>query len=159
MTYRITPENLIYHTLIGLETVVADSTNPDMIDITGAVVDETRNTLVINPCLQFFHNDFSTRFLHKKSSENCSSDRKSAFDQTFVKNLRAKTPLRAVFGHTSSDNKKHSKQCQDSFSDKIIPKSHTIFIFSLPDGSRVRVNGDRLVARPEDRIAKKHRNN
>ncbi|MEA1944973.1 MAG: ribonuclease P protein component 1 [Euryarchaeota archaeon] len=119
MTYHITPENLIYHTLIGLETVVADSTNPDMVDITGVVVDETRNTLVINPCLRFFHNDFSTRFFHKKSSKNC----------------------------------------QDSFSDRIIPKSHTIFIFSLPDGSMVRVNGDLLVARPEDRITKKHRNN
>ncbi len=130
MAYHITPENLIYHTLIGLETVVAGSTNPDMIDITGVVVDETRNTLVISPDLRLFHNDFFTRFFRKKSSKNSPSGRGSVSDQTFVKSL-----------------------------DKIIPKSHTIFIFSLPDGSRVRVNGDLIVARPEDRITKKHRNN
>lgn len=101
--YDITPENLIYHTLIGLETVVSDSTNPDMIDIKGVVVDETRNTLVIDP-------HAGKRFFHRKPS------------------------------------------------DKIIPKSHTSFIFRLPNGSRVKVNGDLLIARPEDRVAKKHRN-
>ena len=48
MTYRITPGNLIYHTLIGLEAAVVENTNPDMVGISGVVVDETRNTLVVN---------------------------------------------------------------------------------------------------------------
>lgn len=44
---EITPSNLIYHELIGLVTEVVDSTNPDMLDIRGKVVDETRNTLIV----------------------------------------------------------------------------------------------------------------
>ena len=94
--YNITPENLVYHTLIGLEAVVSGSANPDMVGITGVVIDETRNTLVISPFL------------------------------------------------TGKD-------------DRIVPKSHTTFIFGLPGSDRVRVNGGLLVARPEDRIAKKHK--
>ncbi|MGP8321067.1 MAG: ribonuclease P protein component 1 [Methanosarcinaceae archaeon] len=43
----ITPSNLIYHELIGLIVRVADSTNPTLVDIRGKVVDETRNTLIL----------------------------------------------------------------------------------------------------------------
>jgi len=35
---------------------------------------------------------------------------------------------------------------------KKIQKKKAQFIFTIPDGRRVRVNGDRIVARPEDRI-------
>ncbi len=38
---------------------------------------------------------------------------------------------------------------------KIIPKDVAIFIFTLPDGSKVQVDGKILVGRPEDRIKKK----
>lgn len=110
--YAITPENLIYHTLIGLEAVVSGSTNPDMVGIAGVVIDETRNTLVISPSL--------TGVFHGKG------------DSTIPK----------------------SSSGED---DKIVPKSHTTLIFELPGGDRVRVDGDLLVARPEDRIAKKHK--
>jgi len=44
---EITPSNLIYHELIGLVTEVVDSTNPALINIRGKVVDETRNTLIV----------------------------------------------------------------------------------------------------------------
>lgn len=44
---KITPQNLIYHELIGLDVTVKESTNPSQIGITGRVVDETKNTLLI----------------------------------------------------------------------------------------------------------------
>lgn len=39
--------------------------------------------------------------------------------------------------------------------EKVIPKNTTIFIFTLPNGTKVQVDGKLLVARPEDRIKKK----
>jgi ribonuclease P protein subunit POP4 len=36
-----------------------------------------------------------------------------------------------------------------------IPKTNTIFIFTLPNGVKVKVNGKLLVGRPEDRIKKR----
>ncbi len=39
--------------------------------------------------------------------------------------------------------------------EKIIPKNTTIFIFELPNGTKVQVDGKLLVSRPEDRIKKK----
>ncbi|MEM5879379.1 MAG: ribonuclease P protein component 1 [Candidatus Aenigmatarchaeota archaeon] len=39
--------------------------------------------------------------------------------------------------------------------EKIIPKANSVFIFTLPCGGRVEVDGKLLVARPEDRIKKK----
>lgn len=42
-----TPDNLVRHELIGLPVTVSKATDPDREDISGRVVDETRNTLVI----------------------------------------------------------------------------------------------------------------
>ncbi|MDI6826657.1 MAG: ribonuclease P protein component 1 [Candidatus Aenigmarchaeota archaeon] len=39
--------------------------------------------------------------------------------------------------------------------EKIIPKDIAIFIFKLPDGTKVQVDGKILIGRPEDRIKKK----
>ncbi len=39
--------------------------------------------------------------------------------------------------------------------EKSVAKADNRFIFTLDDGARVRVKGDRLVARPEDRIKKR----
>lgn len=39
--------------------------------------------------------------------------------------------------------------------EKIIPKKNTVFIFTLPNGVKVQVDGSLLVSRPEDRIKKK----
>ncbi len=42
-----TPENLVHHELIGLKVNVVGSSNPKNIGIKGKIVDETRDTLVI----------------------------------------------------------------------------------------------------------------
>ena len=83
----LTPENLIYHELIGLPVEV-DSTG---YRLEGLVVDETRNMLVI---------------------ETASGDKK-------------------------------------------IPKDAGAFIFTLPDGRRVKVLGTLLRSQPENRIPKR----
>ncbi len=38
--------------------------------------------------------------------------------------------------------------------EKKLPKAGNHFCFLIPDGPRVRVKGERLIARPEDRIKK-----
>jgi len=43
---RVTPV-ILQHEFIGLDAKVVKSTNPDYVGITGQVIDETRNTLVI----------------------------------------------------------------------------------------------------------------
>ncbi|KAF5414114.1 MAG: Ribonuclease P protein component 1 [Candidatus Methanogaster sp.] len=128
MTYEITPGNLVYHTLIGLETVVAGSTNPDIVGIRGVVVDETRNTLLITTGYSNF----------AAMSEATASNRME---------IRSTAPQSG-----------EPDEGGEYFLDKTIPKAHSIFIFSLSDGQKVRVNGDLLVARPEDRISRKHKN-
>ena len=42
----VTP-SIVQHEFIGLETKVVKSSNPDLLGITGKVVDETRNTFTI----------------------------------------------------------------------------------------------------------------
>ncbi|MEA3282663.1 MAG: ribonuclease P protein component 1 [Euryarchaeota archaeon] len=128
MTYEITPGNLVYHTLIGLETVIAGSTNPDIVGIRGVVVDETRNTLLITTG----YSDFSTM-------------------------SEAMTSNQVGIRSTALQNGEPGEK-GEYFLDKTIPKAHSTFIFSLSDGRKVRVNGDLLVARPEDRISMKHKN-
>ncbi|MEE1134388.1 ribonuclease P protein subunit [uncultured Methanobrevibacter sp.] len=39
--------------------------------------------------------------------------------------------------------------------EKIIPKNGTIFIFEIPDGEKIEVDGNILSIRPEDRIKKR----
>ncbi|WP_424359680.1 ribonuclease P protein component 1 [Methanocella sp. MCL-LM] len=85
----IAPDNLIYHELVGLEVEVE---TPPYI-LSGKVVDETRNMIIIN-------------------------------------------------------TGKH---------DAKVPKSCCSFVFTLPDGRRVRVRGDLLLSQPENRIPKKKR--
>ena len=43
----ITPKTLIYHCLIGLEAKIVQSSNPQYVNINGKVIDETKNTLII----------------------------------------------------------------------------------------------------------------
>jgi ribonuclease P protein subunit POP4 len=42
-----TADNLVRHELIGLQVTVAETSDPAKADITGQVVDETRQTLVV----------------------------------------------------------------------------------------------------------------
>ena len=40
-------------------------------------------------------------------------------------------------------------------SEKIIPKNGTVFVFELPNGEKIEINGTILSIRPEDRIKKR----
>jgi len=90
---EITPKNLIYNELLGLNLSVHKSTSGSMVGLAGKVVDETRNMLLIE----------------------------------------------AAVG------------------EKKLPKSSSTFIFALPSGENVMVDGRLLVSRPEDRIKKRVR--
>ncbi|MCP8314776.1 MAG: ribonuclease P protein subunit, partial [archaeon] len=37
---------------------------------------------------------------------------------------------------------------------KMIPKAYTTFIFKLPDGIKVKIDGSLLIGRPEDRLGR-----
>ena len=89
----ITPKNLIKHELIGLRTAVTESSNPAYRGISGMIVNETKNTIMI----------------------------------------KTKRGLKKV------------------------QKKGSTFTITLPDKRKVKVEGKRLVARPEDRIKLKVR--
>jgi len=38
---------------------------------------------------------------------------------------------------------------------KIVPKAHSIFMLTLPNGEEVEVDGAKLVSRPEERVRKR----
>ena len=41
--------------------------------------------------------------------------------------------------------------------ERIIPKNGTIFVFEIPDGEKIEVDGNILSIRPEDRIKKRYK--
>lgn len=84
-----TAENLPRHELIGLTVEVAESTDPGRCGVSGPVIDETRNTLVI----------------------------------------------------------------ETSSGDRTLPKAECEFAFRMED-LKVRVDGNLLTGRPEERISK-----
>ena len=43
----VAPENILRHELIGLEVTIAESTNKEVVGLSGKVVDESRQTLKI----------------------------------------------------------------------------------------------------------------
>ncbi|WP_332450325.1 ribonuclease P protein component 1 [Methanoculleus sp.] len=43
----ISPQNVLRHELIGLDVLVARASNPGHAGVSGRIIDETRNTLVI----------------------------------------------------------------------------------------------------------------
>ena len=45
----ITTQNLIHHEFIGLEISVLASSNPSLISISGRIIDETKQMLIIQP--------------------------------------------------------------------------------------------------------------
>ena len=47
---KLTPNNIIHHELIGLDTKVVESTNRSLEGLEGRIVDETKNTLTIETC-------------------------------------------------------------------------------------------------------------
>jgi ribonuclease P protein subunit POP4 len=44
---KLTPQNIIHHELMGLDTKIVDSTNNSLIGIEGRIVDETKNILTV----------------------------------------------------------------------------------------------------------------
>ncbi|WP_292521039.1 ribonuclease P protein component 1 [Methanoculleus sp.] len=43
----ISPQNVLRHELIGLDVLVASASNPGHVGVSGRIIDETRNTLII----------------------------------------------------------------------------------------------------------------
>jgi len=43
----ITPENVLKHEIIGLDTRVSGGTNKQLVGLKGKIIDETRNTITI----------------------------------------------------------------------------------------------------------------
>ncbi|MEE1129519.1 MAG: ribonuclease P protein subunit [Methanobrevibacter sp.] len=57
---------------------------------------------------------------------------------------------------TIIDETKNTIKIEDgNNSEKIIPKKGSIFVFELPNGEKVEINGTILSIRPEDRIKKR----
>jgi ribonuclease P protein subunit POP4 len=56
-----------------------------------------------------------------------------------------------------SDETKNMLVIRKGDRDVKVPKACCAFVFTLPDGRRVRVDGTLLASRPEDRIPKKKR--
>lgn len=44
----ITEENLVIHELIGLNANISDSTNPQLVNTQGKIMDETKSMLILN---------------------------------------------------------------------------------------------------------------
>jgi len=44
---KLTPQNIMHHELIGLDTEIVDSTNSSLIGIEGRIVDETKNLMIV----------------------------------------------------------------------------------------------------------------
>ncbi len=59
---KLTPQNIIYNELIGLDTKVVESTNKSLIGIEGKIIDETKNILTVQTDVQ-----------EKKIPKSCSS--------------------------------------------------------------------------------------
>ncbi|MDR2854603.1 MAG: ribonuclease P protein component 1 [Methanomicrobiales archaeon] len=60
----ITAQNLIHHEFIGLEIAVLESKNPSLISISGRIIDETKQMLVIQP----FEQSSSEKMVAKQGS-------------------------------------------------------------------------------------------
>ena len=60
-----------------------------------------------------------------------------------------------LIGTIIDENKNTIKIEDGNNSEKIIPKKGSIFVFELPNGEKVEINGTILSIRPEDRIKKR----
>ncbi len=64
-------------------------------------------------------------------------------------------PTQKKISGTVVDETYNTLKIESKKKEKVIPKLNAIFIFTLPNGVKVRVDGKLLVSRPEDRIKKK----
>ncbi len=59
------------------------------------------------------------------------------------------------FAGTVVDETYNTFRIETRGKERLIPKKNSIFIFILPNGMKVEVEGKILISRPEDRIKKK----
>ena len=59
------------------------------------------------------------------------------------------------FAGTVVDETYNTLKIEAKGKERVIPKKNSIFIFILPNGMKVEVEGKILISRPEDRIKKK----
>ena len=72
-----------------------------------------------------------------------------------VKVERSKNPSQVGLKGIVIDETYSTLKIESKGKEKIIPKDIAVFVFTLPDGKKVEVDGKLLVGRPEDRIKKK----
>ena len=56
---------------------------------------------------------------------------------------------------TVIDETRNTITVETNDAEKMIPKDNVVFLFTLPEGQKVSIDGKVIVARPEDRIKKK----
>jgi len=74
----ITPKNLIRHELIGLEVEVVNAKSVNQVGIKGNIVEETRNTLVVNTAKgekKLLKNNVTLRFTLKDQMVDVDGER------------------------------------------------------------------------------------
>ncbi len=60
---------------------------------------------------------------------------------------------------TVIDETKNTIKIEDANkNEKLIPKKGSIFLFEIPNGEKIEINGEILSIRPEDRIKKRFKN-
>lgn len=145
-------KNIFYHELIGLELKVVDSLNKSLIGLSGIVVDETRNTLLIE---QKFDLNEDSSLISDLNGNRLDSSLNSDLNETCL-DLNENSNL----NKKSSDlNKKdlNKNLSSNHKNTKLIQKDVSVFQFKVPDGTIVEIDGKILLNRPEDRIKKRYK--
>lgn len=145
-------KNIFYHELIGLELKVVDSLNKSLIGLSGIVVDETRNTLLIE---QKFDLNEDSSLNSDLNGNRLDSSLNSDLNETCL-DLNENSNL----NKKSSDlNKKdlNKNLSSNHKNTKLIQKDVSVFQFKVPDGTIVEIDGKILLNRPEDRIKKRYK--
>ena len=92
---RIDPKDIIHHELVGLHVKVVDSTDPSIVNLQGRIIDETRNTFIIEK------EDGNTKTLVK---ENC------IFSFEYETNKRVKVSGKLLIARPEDRLKKKMKK-------------------------------------------------
>ena len=86
----ISIENIPKHELIGLKTIISDSTNKQIIGLNGTVVDETKSMFIINTkngfkMIQKKHNTWKFLVNNKETTLSGALFEKRSFDRLETK--------------------------------------------------------------------------
>ena len=86
----ITLENIPKHELIGLKTIISDSTNKQIVGLNGTVVDETKSMFIINTknglkMIQKKHNTWKFLVNNKETTLSGALFEKRSFDRLETK--------------------------------------------------------------------------